>query len=197
MINLISPLRVVSIIAVGYSLLVVLVLLLHKAIASEIATWSAIRIAMAGALALDLILLAAVHFIWRWLWAKFPVLNTFLFPDLNGRWRMTIHWIGPEAEGVVSATAIIRQNFLHISMEVTSDGSDSETLMAKPKKDPESGRPLLYYVYRVVPKQINAGAGSSYEGAAILKFESEQSNCLSGNYFTSRKTVGHFVLQRE
>lgn len=197
MLNLISPLRVISIVAVGYALFVVLGLLLYMAINPEIATWSAIRIVFAGALALDLALLAVVHFIWRWLWAKLPILNTFLFPDLNGRWRMTIHWVGPEAEGTVSAIATIRQDFLHISMEVASEGSDSETLMAKPKKDPESGRPLLYYVYRVLPKQINAGAGSSYEGAAILKFESEQSHCLRGNYFTSKKTVGHFILQRE
>ncbi len=69
--------------------------------------------------------------------------------------------------------------------------------MAKPKKDPESGRPLLYYVYRVVPKQLSNETGSSYEGAAILKFESTQTHSLRGNYFTSRKTVGHFVLQRE
>lgn len=197
MLHLISPLRVISIIAVSYSLFVVLGLLMYLAITPELATWSAIRIVFAGALVLDLALLAAVHFIWKWLWAKLPILNTFLFPDLNGRWKMIIHWVGPQADGTVSAIATIRQNFLHISMEVTSDGSDSETLMARPKKDPESGRPLLYYVYRVVPKQKNAEAGSSYEGAAILKFNSEQSHCLSGNYFTSRKTVGHFVLQRE
>ena len=197
MLSLISPLRVISIIAVGYALLVVLCLLLYMAVAHELAIWSAIRIAFAGALALDLALLVTVHFIWRWLWVKLPFLNTFLFPDLNGRWRMEIHWVSPEASGNVSAIATIRQDFLRISMEVVSDGSDSETLMARPKKDPESGRPLLYYVYRVVPKQMSANAGSSYEGAAILKFESEQSHCLRGNYFTSRKTVGHFVLQRE
>jgi hypothetical protein len=37
----------------------------------------------------------------------------------------------------------VKQNFLK------SSKSDSQTLMAQPKKDPESGRPLLYYVYLV------------------------------------------------
>jgi len=197
MLSLLSPLRVISIIAVGYALLVVLGLLLYIAIGPELATWSAIRIVFAGALVLDLALLAVVHFLWRWLWIKFPILNTLLFPDLNGRWRMEIHWVSPETSGAVSAIATIRQDFLRISMEVVSDGSDSETLMARPKKDPESGRPLLYYVYRVVPKQVSANAGPSYEGAAILKFDSENLHSLRGNYFTSRKTLGHFVLQRE
>lgn len=128
---------------------------------------------------------------------KVPMLNTLLFPDLNGCWRMQIHWVGPDKSGTVTAKATIRQDFLRISMEVASDGSDSETLVVKPKKDPESGRPILYYVYRVVPKKLSNETGSSYEGAAILKFEAAQTHRLSGNYFTSRKTVGHFILQRE
>ncbi|WP_208509608.1 hypothetical protein [Variovorax paradoxus] len=197
MLSLVSPLRVIKILAIGYALLVVLGLLLYKVLTGDIATWTAIRFTLSGALALDLILLTAVHFMWKWIWAKFPKLNALLFPDLNGRWRMEIHWVGTESSGTVSATATIRQDFLRLSIEVASMGSDSETLLVVPKKDPESGRPLLYYIYRVVPKKISNQAGSSYEGAAILKFESEQTNCLRGNYFTSRKTDGYFVLQRE
>lgn len=197
MLSLISPLRVISIVATGYAMLVVLCLLAYMVWTSDVATWTALKVALSGALVLDIALFIGVHFIWKWLWAKYPILNTLLFPDLNGRWHMEIHWVGSEAHGKVSATATIQQDFLHISMEVASDGSDSETLMAKPKKDPESGRPLLYYVYRVVPKHITAHASQSYEGAAILKFDSTQAQCLRGNYFTSRKTVGHFVLRRD
>lgn len=197
MFNLISPLRVISVIAITYAVLVVLGLFLYMTVSFEVTLWSAIRVALAGAFALDLMLLATVHLTWKWLWAKFPFLNMLLFPDLNGRWRMEIYWISANDSGSVNATATIRQDFLHISMEVKSEKSDSETLMARPKKDPESGRPLLYYVYRVVPKQTSAHAGPSYEGAAILKFDTTQTDCLSGNYFTSQKTTGHFVLQRE
>ncbi len=109
MLSLVSPLRVIKIVAVSYALLVVLGLLLYMAFARELATWPAIKIALGGALALDLFLLLAVHFIWKWLWFKLPILNTLLFPNLNGRWRMQIHWVGPDAHGTVSATATIRQ----------------------------------------------------------------------------------------
>ena len=83
-----------------------------------------------------------------------------------------------------------------MSMEVRSQDSDSETLIAKPKKDPESGRPLLYYVYRVVPKQTTIEPRQSYEGAAILKFDETEDEFLSGNYFTSKRTSGRFMLKR-
>lgn len=197
MLNIIPPLRVISVIAVTYAVLVALGLYSYMAFDPGVTLWSAIRVALAGAFALDLALLAAVHFLWQRLWAMFPSLNTLLFPDLNGRWLMKIHWIGAKDSGSVDATATIKQDFLRISMEVRSDNSDSETLMARPKRHPESGRPLLYYVYRVVPKLTTAYAGPSYEGAAILKFDATQTDSLSGNYFTSRNTTGHFELQRE
>jgi SMODS-associating 2TM, beta-strand rich effector domain len=68
--------------------------------------------------------------------------------------------------------------------------------MAHPKRDPESGRPMLYYVYRVVPKNIDPDAGQAYEGSAILKLSNTGINELSGNYFTSRQTKGYFELTR-
>ena len=197
MINLIPPLRVISIVALTYAVLVVLALFLYWSLNPNPSLWSAIRVALGGALLLDLALLAAVRVLWKRLWAKFPSLNTILFPDLNGRWTMKIHWIGVGDSGSVDAVATIKQDFLHISMEVKTPKSDSETMMAKPKKDPESGRPLLYYVYRVIPKQDNPHAGASYEGAAILRFELEKFASLRGNYFTSQKTNGHFELRRE
>lgn len=109
---------------------------------------------------------------------------------------MKIHWVWGEREGTVDAIAIIKQDFTRISMEVTSPGSDSETLIAQPKKDPESGRPILYYVYRVVPRRMGVRSGLPYEGSAILRFSNSVSDALSGNYFTSQRTEGHFSLTR-
>jgi hypothetical protein len=102
----------------------------------------------------------------------------------------------PDDNGVVHASAVIKQDLLRISMEVSSRDSDSETLVAYPKRDPESGRPILYYVYRVVPKSIGPDPGHSYEGAAIIKLSNERVDQLSGNYFTSRQTNGYFHLIR-
>jgi hypothetical protein len=109
---------------------------------------------------------------------------------------MSIHYQNAENSGFVTAKAQIKQDLLRISMEVFSRDSDSETLIALPKRDPESGRPILYYVYRVVPKNIKVEAGLSDEGSAILKLSNASHNRLSGNYFTSRRTTGHFELSR-
>lgn len=109
---------------------------------------------------------------------------------------MKIHWASANGSGVINAIATVKQSFLSISMEVASKDSDSETLVALPKKDPESGRPILFYVYRVVPKRKGTQSCAPYEGSAMLKFEDERIETLSGNYFTSRRTEGHFELKK-
>ena len=71
------------------------------------------------------------------MWRCVPALNRVLFPDIGGGWEMEIHWHREGHVGVVNAQAIVRQNFLRLSMEVTSPNSDSQTLIALPKKDSE------------------------------------------------------------
>jgi hypothetical protein len=194
MIGLIPLSRIISAIAVLYAALTIVIALLLWGPSTTLL--SSVKIAFAGATALNILLWVMLYFGWRWLWAKLPFLNMALFPDLNGHWRMKIHWTGTGSNGVVDASATIKQNMLRISMEVASPNSDSETLSAKPSKDSESGRPILYYIYRVVPKQIDVEAGHSYEGAAILKFSDSGIDSLKGNYFTSRQTKGYFELTR-
>jgi SMODS-associating 2TM, beta-strand rich effector domain len=133
---------------------------------------------------------------WRHLWRWIPALNRLLFPDIEGEWVMEINWQGEHGDGVVAAEAPVKQNFLRFSMEVRSPKSDSQTLIAQPKKDPESGRPLLYYVYLVIPKAVGADPGPPYHGAAILRFSEAGGGELSGNYWTSQRTGGHFRLLR-
>jgi hypothetical protein len=157
---------------------------------------SSVRIALSGATILNLVLLFLVYVGWKSIWSTFPALNRWVFPNLNGEWKMTIHWQSAESSGVAFARVRIKQDLMRISMEVFSRDSDSETLIALPKRDPESGRPILYYVYRVVPKNIRFGVGGSYEGSAILKLSDTGHDRLGGNYFTSRQTLGHFELVR-
>jgi SMODS-associating 2TM, beta-strand rich effector domain len=155
-----------------------------------------VGIAFSGATTLNFALLLMIYVGWKRLWSWFPVLNTLVFPDINGSWKMRIHWQKADASGIARARAFIKQDLLRFSMEVSSEDSDSETLIALPRRDPESGRPLLYYVYRVVPKNIKAEAKPSYEGAAILRLSHSEKGEFSGNYFTSRWTTGHFELTR-
>ena len=136
------------------------------------------------------------YFGWRRLWRWIPSLNRLLFPDIGGEWKIEIHWQRQGHRGVVDAEATVRQDFLRVSMEVRSPKSNSQTLIAQPKKDPESGRPMLYYVYLVIPKAVGANPSPPYHGAAILKFSETGGGQLSGNYWTTQQTSGHFRLSR-
>jgi hypothetical protein len=201
MLALFSPLKIVRAVAVTYAICCAVTWFFMLSLDPGMDPKRLLRIVLAGALILDVALWGAVYLLWRPLWARVPALNSVLFPDLNGQWRMSIEWsrvdLSGEARGTVEARATIRQSLLHMSMEVESQVSDSETLIARPKKDPESGRPMLYYVYRVVPRKTSAQAGSAYEGAAILKFDADHGARLRGNYFTSRMTQGYFTLERQ
>jgi len=82
-------------------------------------------------------------------------------------------------------------------MDVEAEGSDSQTLVAKPKRDEETGRAVLYYVFLTTPKhKANFDVEAPYRGTAILKLSLKGKRILNGNYFTSRKTVGHYELTR-
>lgn len=197
MINLLPLNRVISIIAVMFATVVALILLAVFEFSDHPTLYSSVKIALAGATILNAALLGFMYFAWERMWSRFPVLNTLLFPNLNGLWNMTINWTTASGSGVVEADASIKQNFVRMSMEVMSQRSDSESMLVHPKKDPESGRPCLYYVYRVVPKQTDTNSGPVYFGAAILKFSKSETDVLRGNYFTSQQTKGHFVLTKK
>lgn len=195
MINLIPIGKFIALIAVAYA--VVCCLILWAVYDEDMAFSSAISIATGGSLLLNALLLSLFYFGWRWLWKALPILNDLLFPDLNGTWDMVIHWEWEDKKGTSRANATIKQTFLKIGMDVEAEGSDSQTLVAKPKKDEETGRAVLYYVFLTTPKhKANSYEESPYKGTAILKLSLKGTRILNGNYFTSRKTVGHYELTR-
>lgn len=192
MIGLLPIARVIAGIAVFYAAVIAAVVALRP----EAGILGSIGFAFSGAAALQLVLMIWFFLGWRWLWARIPWLGRTLFPDIDGEWRMTIHWIGSDRSGEIEARAVIKQTFISLSMEVHSPGSDSTTLIAQPRRDPESNRALVYYVYHVDPKAVGSDAPGPYSGAAILRYYDEDGGQLRGNYWTSQQTKGHFVLDR-
>ncbi|GLQ87710.1 Cap15 family cyclic dinucleotide receptor domain-containing protein [Dyella flagellata] len=190
MINLLPFNRLVTWIAIGYAG----ALLLAAVISGSPLNF---HVVLRNGTTLYLVLMLVTSVGWKYIWKKFPSLNQRFFPLLEGEWDMTIHWRQGQKCGVAKAKATIKQTFLAISMEVSADDSDSETLMAQPKKDAESGRPILYYVYRVTPKLKTEKSPAPYLGSAILRFfPANGVGQLKGNYFTSARTDGHFELSR-
>lgn len=117
------------------------------------------------------------------------------FPDISGEWAMEIHWVREERSGKQDAEAFIRQDASGLGMTVRSGGSDSHTILVQPSRD-KSGNPILYYMYEVEPKATQSDAPGQYKGAAILRYYPHGQE-LSGNYWTSQRTAGHFKLVRK
>ena len=194
----IMPIRnIILVIAVVYaSVSCVFLWLLYDT--SSTSLLNAIGVATSGAIFLNIIIFCFINYYWQFIWKRFPILNTLFFPNLNGKWKMTIHWESGEDKGKSSAVAEIKQSFLNTVMDVEARDSDSYTLMMQAKKDPESGRPLLYYIFQTIPKHIPKNKNPNpYRGSAILQIGLENTNKLSGNYFTSRETKGYFELNRK
>ncbi|MGP8308256.1 Cap15 family cyclic dinucleotide receptor domain-containing protein [Vibrio sp. YIC-376] len=195
MISLLPIGRVISVIAVLYA--IVSCLILWSVYDESTSFLSAISIGASGSAILNTLLLVTFYFGWEKIWGRYPVLNKMLFPNLNGTWDMVIHWEWEGKKGTSHAKAVIRQNFLNFGMDVEAEDSDSQTLLAKPKKDVETGRAQLYYVFLTTPKyKSNSSPQQPYKGAAILKLALNDNELLQGNYFTSRKTVGYYELKR-
>ncbi|MEJ1337134.1 MAG: hypothetical protein RNU03_13715 [Candidatus Sedimenticola sp. (ex Thyasira tokunagai)] len=192
MITILPLQKVLSAVAVVYALALILVIL-----ALELKGINSILAAFKGAFILELFIIVFVVFWWRKLWSRYPALNQWVYPDLNGEWIASIHWNRGKQRGTKTAKAHIKQNLFRLNIELVSDESESETLMVIPKKDSESSRPMLYYIYRNESKQGSYKPLPPHNGAAILKLDHNDLNVLKGNYFTDRATNGHFELQRE
>jgi len=191
MITLVPLQKLLTFVAVLYAFISILMSIIFG-----ITGFSSLLVAFKGAFMLEAAILAFVVFGWRKIWEKFPVLNKWIYPDLNGKWCVNIHWNRGNQNGTKYAQAFIKQDLFRLSIELKSDESESETLMVKPKKDPESSRPMLYYIYRNEPTKGASTKQKPHKGAAILKIDHTDLNILSGNYFTDRSTNGQFKLTR-
>jgi hypothetical protein len=194
MMNLLPVPTIIKWVAVLYAILVVVTLVVLRLGGHELDMMGSVKLALSGALALQALILTVVSMGWRWLWRTVPALGKRLFPDLNGQWQMTIHWQRNGETGQATAKATVKQDLLRISIDVEAPDSDSQTLSVLPKQDPESGRPMLHYIYLVTPHAIGPSPSSPYNGAAILKIGHDQT--FSGNYWTSSPSTGRFVLTR-
>lgn len=181
MLSLFPIQKIIAILSVIYA---VVLILIFSILGKDLSLTSAIR----NAAIFELTILLLFSFGWKYIWKCIPILNEWLFPDINGLWTVEIHWTWGEKKGIKKGEVIIKQNIFSLSMELITDESESETLVAIPKKNSESGRLQLYYIYRNIPKATTQL--QSHIGTAILKFSPKNLSLLEGNYFTDRNTKG-------
>ncbi len=150
----------------------------------------------------ELVVIFILMFAWKWIWDILPVLNNWIFPNINGTWEVEIHWNWTQQDGIIKSgmkkgKVFIKQNFLTLSMELFTDESESETLVIQPKKNAESGRLNFYYIYRNTPKNNGSNKLLPHIGTAILKISPHTNTILEGNYFTDRNTQGILKFIKE
>jgi len=192
MFSLLPMTKVISMIAGLYAILAFVVAFGMERLDIQV---SLFRV-FSGAAVVDLGLLFFVYVGWRWVWVKVPNLNRWLYPDLNGMWDASIDWVKDDQTGRASGRVFIKQNFFTISIEMDADRSESRTIALSVKRDPESARPLLHYIYEVREKYTSPGQNKVYQGAASLLVDVVSNDRLGGNYFTSRGTGGRFEFLR-
>ncbi len=191
LINLLPITKLIAWVAGLYAGMVVLISALVGA--SGLAS---LETALKGVAILNLVLFGLAIGGWRAVWQWIPQLNDWVFPDLNGKWTVEIQWNWGNKSGEKIATAFIKHSLLKVSIELSSDESESETLMVAPHKDAQSSRPGLYYIYRNVSIAGAAKKQDPHIGAAILKISQESNDVLRGNYFTDRSTNGQYTMRR-
>jgi hypothetical protein len=138
---------------------------------------------------------------WGWRWKAFqPWLVP--IPWLQGTWRGRIvsTWTDPTTGAVpppVDAFLVIRHTFDGVSCTLLTAESESSSSAAALTIDEASDRKTLSYNYLNEPRVTVRGRSERHTGAAVLKLATESPLCLTGEYWTSRKTTGEMEFSFE
>jgi hypothetical protein len=196
MLGLLPVLTIVRWVAAIYAVLSILIFGIVITLKGEtLSIWAAAGFALSSSGVLQAALVGWFYYGWRQFWGWCPKLNKWLYPDIHGTWDMNIELGGIKHAGkVIAATAIVRQDFLGISMDVIAPDSRSVTLAAIPKKDSQSTLPQLYYVFLVTTRPRPGEPSKTYKGAAILDLDHLGTGEVTGNYWTTQETSGHYRL---
>lgn len=134
-----------------------------------------------------------------WLWKlKFLQGYFILIPNLNGKWEGEIKsdWINPKTNKKIPAIPVsieIKQNLFHISIKVITKEMTSYSKVASFYIDKEQQQEQLFYTYTSIPLQSIQERSRIHYGSVVLDIGD---NCLSGIYWTNRKTSGDIHVKK-
>lgn len=165
------------------------------------------RTAWAAIVLAEVIVIVTATMGWRSLWRVFPILNRWIYPDINGIWEgeLRSNWKPPDRDTPIQPKPVvlrIRQGLFEINMDVEiTDQSRSRAFVTMPSVDRRAGRYGLFYMYENTPDPLDLPTNAPHEGAGIMEIELDGAKpaVLRVRYFTNRQdqqTRGKLEVRR-
>ena len=134
----------------------------------------------------------------KWLWS-YRIFRGWLvqIPDLRGIWNVTIAPVpepGKTAESI-TATMTIHQTLFSIDIRVETPESTSISYAAD-FMTADDGTLSLAYAYRNFPRPSRRSTSPIHDGTTNFEIYAERGLKLTGEYWTSRRTVGELSAER-
>lgn len=159
--------------------------------------WISFAISMVG-----VVMVAAAELVWFRLARIVPLMQTKMFPDLNGEWvgHLKSTWVDPKSgkpRPPIKAKLKISQTFFTTNVTLQTEESFSKSTRVFLEPDYDNRRYRIWYSYNNDPKAQFQHRSSQHEGVAYLDLDWDADrNRLTGTYYTARKTTGDMDLQR-
>jgi SMODS-associating 2TM, beta-strand rich effector domain len=157
---------------------------------AHVPLWEAFADATKVASVIQFISLGIIYFAWRWI----PGFSYFIFPNLSGDWVGSIRFKDNKGDRTIEANLHVDQNVASISLVLTTDLAESETMVVYPRR--LSNRRLeLLYMYETHKKETLPPPSYRYRGTAVLRLEGKASK-LAGSYYTEQGGMGTVTFDR-
>ena len=127
--------------------------------------------------------------VWLWRWKPVNVIAGKI-PVLTKCYKVTIKYIRDGKEETRDTTIHIDQTYLHVSVNLRTNESYSNSITATIKKIDNNYN--LIYTYLNTPKATLRQNSEIHYGTAMLRIDNPE--YLEGDYYTSRHTSGHMEL---
>ena len=132
---------------------------------------------------------------WAWRWRGFQ--GWFVpIPNLNGKWEGSIKFKDNGEDRTRKVSVDIKQTFLSIVVRFRSKESDSLSFCGSFNIDEKRGIKQLIYSYQNDPNANIRETSPVHYGTTKLDIGPDNKS-LTGEYWTSRKTMGTIVLKKK